>query len=241
MPHLHIDCRQGMGGDMFLAAMADLGLGLAPLARAFAGAGLKVELDAPVVRVGGFAGRRLAIQAPGAQPMRHLPQIMEILGDLDVGEDVRERAVKAFERLARVEAAAHGIDVGDVHFHEVGAVDTLVDVVGAFWALGELGVERVTCSALPWFGGFVECEHGRLALPAPATLALLEGKPVFPTGYEVELLTPTGALVLDQVVGEFGVGGPCGVVKGTGRAFGTHDLGEGNCGVRVVLVEVGES
>lgn len=235
MPGLFIDCRLGMGGDMFLAAMADLGVDLQPLADALGGAGVQVSLGAPKVRVGGFAGRRLDIGAPGAHPLRHLPDIVRIVDALTLPESVRARSLAAFNRLAQVEAAAHGIELERVHFHEVGAVDTLVDVVGAFYALDVLGVGRAVCSALPWFGGFVDCEHGRLPLPAPATLALMEGKPVYATDYEQELLTPTGALIIDQVADAFGTG-PDGVVLAAGRSFGTHDLGEGNCGLRLVLV-----
>ncbi|WP_461211451.1 nickel pincer cofactor biosynthesis protein LarC [Desulfocurvus sp. DL9XJH121] len=236
MAELFVDCRQGMGGDMFLAALADLGLDLAPLAAALERAGVPVELDAPVVRVNGFGGRRLDVGAAASQPLRHLSDILAIIGSLDLNPAVRERSARAFQRLGQVEAEAHGIPLEKVHFHEVGAVDTLVDVVGAFYGLDALGVTWVVCSPLPWFTGFVDCAHGRLPLPAPATLRLMEGKPVFSTHYEVELLTPTGALVLDQVADEFGAG-PSGTIKATGRSFGNHDLGSETFGLRLVLVE----
>lgn len=236
MTQLFVDCRFGLGGDMFLAALADLGLDLEPLARAMEQAGIPVQLSAPEVRVHGLAGRRLSIRAPGAQPLRHLPEILDIVQGLPFSKDLRGRAAKAFRRLAEVEARMHGIGVGEVHFHEVGAVDTLIDVLGAFHGLEALGVTRVTCSTLPWFGGRVECAHGTLPLPAPATLELMRGKPVAPTEFELEILTPTGALILDQVVDEF-VRGPAGIVRAVGRSFGSLDLGAGGGGLRLVLLD----
>ncbi|BBD08810.1 LarC family nickel insertion protein [Desulfovibrio ferrophilus] len=236
MAKLFIDCRFGLGGDMFLAALADMGLNLQPLVKALGQAGISIALDAPEVRVHGLAGRRLSIDAPGVQPLRHLPEIMSIVERLPLSEVVRGRVATAFVRLAEVEAKMHGIGVDEVHFHEVGAVDTLIDVAGAFYGLEALGVTRVLCSTLPWFGGKVECAHGTLPLPAPATLELMKGKPVSPTEFELEILTPTGALIIDQVVDEF-VHGPEGVVRQVGRSFGTHDLGQGCGGLRLVLLD----
>jgi len=236
MAHLFVDCRFGMGGDMFLAALADLGLDLAPLERALAEVGIEARLDASEVRVNGLAGRRLVIDAPGAQPLRHLPQMLDLVRAMPLSETVRGRASRALTRLAEVEAAMHGIELGHVHFHEVGGVDTLIDVTGAFYGLEALGVERVQCSALPWFGGMVRCAHGTLPLPAPATLELMKGKPVEPTDFDLEILTPTGALILDQVADGF-VRGPRGTVRGVGRSFGNLDLGQGAQGLRLVLLD----
>jgi len=221
---------------MFLAALVDLGLDLEPLAQALGQVGISVALAAPEVRVHGLAGRRLFIDAPGAQPLRHLPEILHLVQGLPFSAEVRGRTASAFGRLAEVEARMHGIGVDEVHFHEVGAVDTLIDVAGAFYGLEALGVTRVTCSTLPWFGGTVECAHGTLPLPAPATLELMKGKPVTPTEFELEILTPTGALIIDQVVDEF-VRGPAGLVRGVGRSFGSVDLGAGCGGLRLVLLD----
>lgn len=240
MPHLFMDCRFGIGGDMFLAALAGLGLDLAPFERALGEVGLDLTLAAPEVRVHGMAGRRLVIGgAGGEQPLRHLPDILDIIARLDVADTVRARSVVAFQRLAEVEARMHGIPVDEVHFHEVGAVDTVVDVCGAFWGLDSLDVEKVVCSPLPWFSGTVECAHGTLPLPAPAALELMTGKPVFPTDFEKEIVTPTGALIVDQVADEFAKG-PHGTVLGTGVSYGTHDLGGRTGGLRLVLFEPGE-
>ena len=234
MPELHLDCPAGISGDMFLAAMADLGVDFGPVGEAFARAGVEVEIAAQATRDKGVAGRRMDIRAPGAQPLRHLADLTGIVRALPLSEGIRARSEAAFARLAEVEAAVHGCAVEDIHFHEVGAVDTLVDVVGAFWALETLGVGRVTCSRLPWFTGTVRCAHGLMPLPAPATAALLRGKPVYPTDLVGEIVTPTGALLLDQLVDEF-ISGPSGRIERSGLGLGTMELPTVN-GLRAFLL-----
>ncbi len=234
MPELHLDCPAGIAGDMFLAAMADLGVDLSLLGAAFGQAGVEARVTAQEARDKGIRGKRLNIFAPQAQPMRHLAELTAIVRALPFSARVRERSEDALNRLAEVEAGVHGCAVADVHFHEVGAVDTLVDVVGAFWALETLGIRRVTCSRLPWFSGTVRCAHGLMPLPAPATTVLLQGKPVYPTQFEGELITPTGALLLDRMVDEF-VSGPVGRLERTGLGLGTMELPTVN-GLRVFLL-----
>jgi uncharacterized protein (TIGR00299 family) protein len=235
MPELYLDCPAGIAGDMFLAAMADLGVDFSSLEAGFAQAGVHVEITACDVTDKGVRGKRLSINAPDAQPLRHLANLIEIVRALPFSEGVRSRSEDAIKRLAEVEAGVHGCALEHVHFHEVGAVDTLVDVVGAFWALETLGVTRVTCSGLPWFSGTVRCSHGLLSLPAPATLALLQGKPVYPAQFEKEIITPTGALLLDRMVDEFTFG-PSGRLRGCGLGLGNMELPTVN-GLRALLLE----
>lgn len=236
MPELFMDCGFGIAGDMFLAASASLGVDIAPVGAALRTLGVNVRVRAEETRATGLVGMRLVVEGDTAQPLRHLPEIIAIISFMPLSETVRERASQAFLKLAKVEAAVHGISVDQVHFHEVGAVDTLVDVVGAFYALEALGVTRVVSSPLPWFTGRVQCAHGTLGLPAPATLELLRGKPVYPTAFRQEIITPTGALILDSVTDHF-ASGPEGVVTATGTGYGTHDLGPGNVGLRLMLVD----
>lgn len=219
---------------MFLAAMADLGVDLSLLGAAFAQAGVEVRVTAQDSRDKGIRGKRLNVFAPHAQPMRHPAELTAIVGALPFSARVRERAADALTRLAEVEAGVHGCAVADVHFHEVGAVDSLVDVVGAFWALEALGITRVTCSRLPWFSGTVRCAHGLMPLPAPATAVLLQGKPVYPTQFEGELITPTGALLLDRMVDEF-TPGPVGRLERIGLGLGTMELPTVN-GLRALML-----
>jgi uncharacterized protein (DUF111 family) len=234
MPELHLDASFGLGGDMFLAALADAGFDPAPLQAALSSAGIAVELSCPRTLRQGLAGRILDISFPREQPLRHLSDLLRLLEAMPLPPRVRERSAAAFRRLAGVEAAVHGMAVDQVHFHEVGAVDTLADVAGAFLALHDLDITRVTCSPLPWFRGTVACAHGVLPLPAPATRELLKGKPVFPTDFTREIITPTGALLLDQCVDAFATG-PEGTVLATGTGFGTLDLGPGGQGLRATL------
>ncbi len=237
MPELHLDCPAGIAGDMFLAAMAGLGVDFAPLAVAFGRAGLDVSIVAGDARDKGVAGKRMEIGAAGAQPMRHLHDLTDMVRRMPLSEAVRAGAEAAFVRLAEAEASVHGCGPEDVHFHEVGAVDTLVDVVGAFFALEALGVTRVTCSSLPWFTGTVRCAHGLMPLPAPATAVLLQGKPVYPTRFDREIITPTGALLLDRLVDEFAEG-PTGRLLACGLGLGNMELGVVN-GLRAFLLEAG--
>lgn len=235
MPELHLDCPAGISGDMFLGALADLGVDFAPLAEAFLQAGVNVGITVSREHDHGVAGMRVRVEAPGAQPLRHLPELECIVSRLPVSEEVRARSMRALRRLAEVEAQVHGCPVKAVHFHEVGAVDTLVDVVGAFWGLERLGVLRVTCAELPWFSGTVSCAHGVMPLPAPATTELLRGKPVYPTNITREIITPTGALLVDQIVSSF-QSGPKGVLDKSGLGLGSMQLKEVN-GLRAILVQ----
>jgi hypothetical protein len=234
---LYLQCTTGISGDMFLAAMADLGLDLSPLQAKLQSVHPRVRLKVSSTRRQGLQGSQLEVSwDPEEQPLRHLSDLLALVERLDLTPAVRERSRAAFERLARVEAAVHGIGLEEVHFHEVGAVDTLVDVAGAFWALEQLGIEEVHSSHLPWFEGTVECAHGRLPLPAPATLELLKDKPVYSTGFCREIITPTGALLLDQMAARFSAGFS-GKIRQCGLGFGAMDLGETPNALRALLFE----
>jgi hypothetical protein len=220
---------------MFLAAMADLGLDIRPVAEILTDAGVPVRIEAEKVRSCGLTGTQAAISPLEHEPpLRTMEQIEMVLAASRFSAGITDRAHRAFERLARAEAAVHGVQVSEVHFHEVGAVDTLADIVGCFWALEQLGVNEVSCSPLPWFQGRVECAHGVLPLPAPATVELLKGKPMFSTSFEQELITPTGALLVDQTASGFGPA-PDGTLTTAGIGWGRIDLSPVPNGVRAFL------
>jgi uncharacterized protein (TIGR00299 family) protein len=223
--NLHLECATGLSGDMFLAALVDAGLDLSPLQDIFEQIGVQVALRPEKKQKCGLQGTRLDLEMPKKQPLRHLADLTGLIEKMSISPEVREKSIAAFERLAAVEAKVHGVEVSEVHFHEVGAVDTLLDIVGAFWGLEKMGISCITANSLPWFRGTVVCEHGQLPLPAPATLELLRNKPVYPTGYEQELVTPTGALLIDQLVDSF-INGPIGKVCYQGIGWGTIDLGQ---------------
>ncbi|WP_235893888.1 LarC family nickel insertion protein [Oceanidesulfovibrio indonesiensis] len=234
---LYLDLSYGIGGDMLLAALADAGLDLHPLAEIFRNAGLTAQLCAAPEMRSGISGKRLFLEQAGDQPLRTMPDIEALLDALPVSDAVRERSRAAFWRLAEAEAAVHGCEVDKIHFHEVGAVDTLADVVGAAWALETLGISEVRASAIPWFTGTVCCAHGELPLPAPAVVKLLDGKPVRPSSFTQEMVTPTGALLLDMLVDTYddaGSAGPAGRLAASGLGYGARDSGGG---LRVFLLE----
>ena len=234
MPTLYLDLENGLSGDMFLSALAGLGLDLSPLEKMFQESGLIKKLEAEYISRHGFSGICLQIEPFNNQPLRHLEELLEVGRNLPISDPVWGRCRKAFIRLAEAEALAHGIPLDDVHFHEVGAVDTLLDVVGAFWGLEQLNIDQVQASAIPWFEGKAQTCHGEISLPAPATLRLMQGKPI--NNQKIanwEILTPTGALILDCAVNSFDLA-PSGKLLKSSLAYGNNPKG---FGARALLLD----
>ena len=154
---------------------------------------------------------------------RALNEIVTLIKEADLPDRVKERAIAVFRRLAEAEARVHGIPVDEIHFHEVGALDAVVDIVGCVMGLHALGVERVVASPIPLTRGYVETAHGRLPVPAPATMMLLEGVPVRGLDLEAETVTPTGAALLTTLADAFGPVPPMRVER-VGHGAGTMDL-----------------
>ncbi|MBU0515361.1 MAG: nickel pincer cofactor biosynthesis protein LarC [Proteobacteria bacterium] len=203
---LYLDVFAGLSGDMFLAALIDAGADVDVVRDAVRALGLGgVEVLTSRDTRGGIAGTRVEIKyAAGVEGHRHWDDIRRLIEDSSLGEAVKTRAVSIFFRLAEAEAAVHGVEVERVHFHEVGAVDSIVDIVGAAALVEALGDLEVTCSPLPLGRGFVDTAHGRLPLPAPATARLLQGAPVIGDPAPVELVTPTGAALAVVLSNGFG-------------------------------------
>ena len=203
----YFDCFNGAAGDMIVAALVDAGADAEKLRTGLTGLGLAgYTLDLAPTRKQGFAATRFEVQldAQAKQPHRHLADILGLLRQADLPTGVRDRAAEVFTRLGHAEAKVHGTGIELVHFHEVGAVDALLDIVGAVLALELLGIERVYCSPIPVGSGTVKCAHGTLPVPAPATAELLAGVPLASTDEEGELTTPTGAALLTTLAAEFG-------------------------------------
>jgi uncharacterized protein (TIGR00299 family) protein len=196
-----------MAGDMFLGAAIDAGLDPAVLEEVIGALGLAgVRLRVERVRRQAVSAVRVRVEErreSRGQPARRLPEVLDLLARSHLPAAVAEEAAQAFRRLAEVEGRIHGCAPEEVHFHEVGAVDALVDLTGAFMAVRALGLAEVYASPVPLGSGSVETAHGRLPVPAPATLALLEGWPVTPGGPAGEVITPTGALILRRLAGEW--------------------------------------
>lgn len=219
---MYWDCANGISGDMTLAALAHLGVDFAPLTAHLAQAGVACVVECREENRAGGPGFRADVRWQAEeQPLRHPADIAAIFRRVAVAERVRTRALAVLEALAQAEAQAHRIPVEKVHFHEVGAVDTLVDILGVCWGLEELGAERVTASPLPWFGGSIDCAHGRIPLPAPATACLMQGKPVRPSDARTELVTPTGAALVHALVDSFS-DGPQGRLGRLGTGYGSR-------------------
>lgn len=233
---LYMDLSNGISGDMFLAAAAGLGVDLKALEDIFVRAGVQVDLELSEDKRCGITGNRVNVRADGQQPLRRLPDIEELVLSLECSQGIKEKTIEAFRRLAKVEAGVHGVCESDIHFHETGAVDTVVDILGAFWAVNELKAEVVLASSLPWICGSVSCEHGVLPLPAPATVELMRDKPVLPVNIDFEAVTPTGALVVDQLVQGFAA--PQGRLQKSGVGFGKMDKGFN--GLRLFLFSLQE-
>jgi len=199
----YVDCFSGISGDMMLGALVDLGFREEALVSGLAAlpvSGYRIRVSRQTRR--GVEGTRVEVHVDEpAQPHRHYGEIREMLAGAALSPGVRERAGAIFEQLARAEARVHGVEVDRVHFHEVGAVDSLVDVVGTALGLEALAIRDGYVSALPLGGGFVRCSHGTLPVPAPATAELLRGMRVAEHPWKEELVTPTGAAIARCLAG----------------------------------------
>ena len=232
---LYLDCVGGLAGDMLLAALLDAGAGIETLRDVPRALGIEgVEIDAERVERQGIGALHLRVEARDDHDHRRYADIRGLVERADLPEDARARSLESFRRLAEVEGGIHGVAPDDVHFHELGSLDTLVDVCGAFVLLEELGVERVVSSPLPYARGFVEAAHGVLPLPAPATLGLLEGAALVGVDTEAELVTPTGAAIAATAVDAWGALPPL-TLERVGYGAGAKELADRPNVVRVVL------
>jgi len=220
----YFDCFSGVAGNMIIGALLDLGVSLESLHESLASLHLgKFRLrQRPLVK-GSVAAVYVEVAAENVPPERHLADIQALIAHSALSTRVQEQATAVFERLAEAEAKVHGVPVEAVHFHEVGALDAIVDVVATCLGLEMLGVERVECSPLPLGRGFVQCQHGVLPLPAPATLELLQGVPCYGIETDRELVTPTGAALVTELAEHFG-SLPAMTVEKVGWGAGKADL-----------------
>lgn len=221
----YFDCFSGASGDMILGALIDAGVDPTELGdrlRTLRVPGYRFRVEKIVSK--GVSGTRLSVDLTEQDHAhRHLDEILEIIDRGDLSTRVKEGASAIFSRLAESEAKIHGVTPQQIHFHEVGSVDAIVDITGAVAGLEMLGVEQVYCSALPTGGGTVECAHGVLPVPAPATLELIRrrGAPLRPMAVEAELVTPTGAAILTTLA-EFAQ--PRMTLHAVGYGFGRREL-----------------
>lgn len=228
MKTVHLDCQAGISGDMTVAALLDLGVPLAHLEAELAKLSIPLELyelsTAPTKRHG-IAALKFSVCVQEQHSHRHYSDVVELLAASRLSERVKGLSGKIFARLAEAEAKVHGVPVAAVHFHEVGAVDSIVDIVGTAICLEYLNVEKISASSLPLCSGFVQCEHGLLPLPAPATAELLKGLPVHGASFAGERVTPTGAAIVAALATSFGAA-PAMTIEKIGYGAGEKDFPE---------------
>jgi pyridinium-3,5-bisthiocarboxylic acid mononucleotide nickel chelatase len=205
MKTLYFDCFAGASGDMILGAM--IAAGVEPRALLSQLSLINVQgysIDFQTVDRSGISAMYARVRTPHEHAHRHLSHILEIIDDSQLSAGVKDRAAKVFSRLAEAEARVHNEPVEQVHFHEVGALDAIIDVVGAAICFDLAGIERFICSPLHVGSGSVDMDHGRFPVPPPAVAELLKGAPVYSTDIKGELVTPTGAAIIATVCNEFG-------------------------------------
>ncbi|MGI8469017.1 MAG: nickel pincer cofactor biosynthesis protein LarC [Pyrinomonadaceae bacterium] len=205
MKTLYFDCFAGASGNMILGALVALGVDENELVEQIKLLGVAdFEIEFSTRDKSGISAVHARVKVPREHAHRHLRDIEKIINDSRLNESVKKRAVEIFTNLAKAEAKIHGVNIQKIHFHEVGAMDAIVDVVGACVGFEILKIEKFACSKIHMGSGFVKMAHGKFPVPPPAVTELLKGAPVYSTEIEGELITPTGAAIIATVCEEFG-------------------------------------
>ena len=237
----YFDCFSGISGDMTLGALVDAGCPVEYLRSELESLGVPGwTLSAEKVWKNGMAATYVKVQSEDLQTHRSLTTILEILQNSKIAPQIRERATAIFEKLGRAESYVHDAPLEKIHFHEVGAVDAIVDIVGACIGFDALGIAKFASSPLNVGGGTAKMAHGVLPVPAPATARLLQGKPTYSNGVQKELVTPTGAAIVATVCDSFGPQPPM-TVSAIGYGAGTIDLEHQPNVLRIMIGEATEA
>lgn len=224
MKIIYFDCFAGVSGDMILGALIDTGVSLEKLKSELAQlklSGYDISAEKTVKR--GISGTRVNVGIEEQKAQRNLSDIIRLINQSGLADDVKSSSRKIFETLAGAEAKIHDTTPEKIHFHEVGAVDAIIDIVGSVICLKLLAIDHVFVSRIHVGRGFVDCRHGKLPVPAPATIEILKGIPVYSTGIEKELTTPTGAAILKTLSRNFG-DTPQMKLTAVGYGAGSHEL-----------------
>src|SRR5262245_11760360 len=220
---LHFDCFSGISGDMTLAALIDSGVSGDAITAGIHSLGLPIRMILTGKRRCGISGTHVEIKAEDQKDHRHLPEIEGYIARSALTDRAKEYAVRIFRKLGEAEATVHGIALEKVHFHEVGALDSIADIVGTAAAFDALNVDHFTSRPVPPGSGTVKCAHGLMPVPAPATALLLKGAPLATVPVTGEMTTPTGAAILAAMVSEW-VEQPEMTVERIGHGLGTKDF-----------------
>ena len=234
----YLDCFSGLSGDMFVGALLDAGLPIEELASALETLPLRgYRIEAQEAQKNHIHGTRFIVTVQvETQHHRRLPEIKEIIRSADLSSWVKEKSLEIFESIAQEESKIHHVPVEDIHFHEVGAIDSILDIVGTVYGIERSGIGSIYASALPLGYGFADAAHGRIPLPAPAAVALLRGVPVYDSGLNRELVTPTGAALAKGLVKSFGKMPPM-IVDRIGYGAGSMDLPDRPNLLRILIGE----
>jgi len=240
----YFDCQSGISGDMILGALVDAGVKIADLEKGLSSLKLKgYKLRASKVKRGQIGGSKVdvVLDPKNNQPhSRHLADIESLIQKSKLPQQVKDQSVGVFRRLGKAEARVHRTRIEKVHFHEVGAVDSIVDIVGGVYGLHLLGIEKVLASSLNTGEGTVQCEHGLMPVPAPATLELLKGVPCYSSGVRKELTTPTGAAMIVHFADKFESMPLLKIIK-TGNGAGDYEIPSQPNLLRMIVGETNES
>lgn len=222
----YLDCASGISGDMTLGALIDSGVSLQAIQTGIDSLGLpSCRLTAEEVRKNGFRATQVRVQFEPEHKHRHLQDILAMIDGSCLTKSQRVLSRRIFTRLGEAEAKVHGTTIEKVHFHEVGAVDSIADIVGAAIGWDLLGAERIVCSAIPTGQGSVKIAHGHVSVPAPATAELLKGAPLAASRVDAELTTPTGAAIATTLATEYG-SLPAMTLDSIGLGAGSRDLAD---------------
>jgi hypothetical protein len=238
MKTAYLDCFSGISGDMFLGALLDAGLSFAELKAVLQRLPLEgYELQAKPEERNHIYGTRFMVTVDNtAQKARGLSEIIELIQAGNFSPWVKETSIHIFEALAKAEAQIHGCPVDEVHFHEIGAIDSIIDIVGTVYGVESLGIKAIHASTLPLGSGLIKSAHGHIPNPAPATLALLKDVPVYAAGLKYELVTPTGAALITGLCQSFGTL-PAMKIEKTGYGVGGHQLPDRPNLLRLIIGE----
>ncbi len=220
----YFDCFSGISGNMILGALVDLGLDIEELRAELGNFPLQgYQIEARRVSKKEISAIYVEVVTPADERGRTLRDILNLIDQSTLNQEIKGLSRQIFIRLGEAEARIHDQDLDVVHFHEIGKVDTIVDILGTLIGLKKLGIERVSCSPLNVGKGFIRCSHGTLPIPAPITAELLKGVPVYTTGVEGELTTPTGAAIITGIAADFCDLPPLNIQK-SGYGAGKMDL-----------------
>ena len=233
---LYLDIVSGIAGDMALGALVDLGVPTKWLTQTLSKVLSGFELRTEIVFPNHLRAVNLHVDVIDDAAHRHYSDIKRIIQEADLPESVRQNSLTAFGKIAEAESRIHGKDIETVHFHEIGGIDSLVDIIGTFLAVDYLGVTRVVSSQVPLGSGTIECAHGRIPVPVPATLAILKDIPVTGSDAKTEIVTPTGAAIVATLAREFGPM-PAMDIQGAGYGAGKRDTG--SCAPNVLRMVLG--